>query len=247
MFEVLLDPTNLVALLTLTILEIVLGIDNVIFIAIVTGGLPENQREKAQKLGLALALVGRIILVLGISWLLALNAPAFTLFGNAFTWTELILIGGGLFLLYKATTEIFKTTELKEEEHIVAAKSSFAATVGQIVVIDVIFALDSVLTAVGLTKQTLLIIIAMTIAILVMMFYATPLSKFIHRHPSLKVLALAFLVLVGAMLLFDGFGEHVERGYVYFAILFSLGVEALNFRREANMKRKLAEKAAAAA
>lgn len=246
MLEVLLDPTNLVALLTLTILEVVLGIDNVIFIAIVTGGLPEDQREKAQKLGLALALVGRIVLVLGISWLLALNAPAFTILGHAFTWTDLILLGGGLFLLYKATTEIFKTTELQEEEHANAAKGSFAAVVGQIVVIDVIFALDSVLTAVGLTQQTLLIIIAMTIAILVMMFYATPLSKFIHEHPSLKVLALAFLVLVGVMLFMDGFGEHIERGYVYFAILFSLGVEALNFRREANMKRKLAEKAAAA-
>jgi predicted tellurium resistance membrane protein TerC len=240
MFEVLLDPTNLVALLTLTILEIVLGVDNVIFIAIVTGGLPEDQREKAQKLGLSLALVGRIILVLGISWLLALNAPAFTLLGHEFTWTDLILLGGGLFLLYKATTEIFKTTELVEETHGAVLKATFAATVGQIVVIDVIFALDSVLTAVGLTKETLLIIIAMTIAILVMMFYATPLSRFIHAHPSLKVLALAFLVLVGVMLFLDGFGEHIERGYVYFAILFSLGVEALNFRRQTNLERKLA-------
>ncbi len=247
MLEVLMDPTNLVALFTLTILEIVLGVDNVIFIAIITGGLPEDKREVAQKLGLALALIGRIGLVLGISWLLALHEPAFTLLGHGFSWADLILIGGGLFLLYKATTEIFKTTELKEEDHHAAAKASFGAVVMQIVVIDVIFALDSVLTAVGLTKETLLIIIAMTIAIGVMMFFATPMSRFIHKHPSLKVLALAFLVLVGVMLFMDGFGQHIERGFVYFAILFSLGVEALNFRRLSNEQRQLAEKAASGA
>lgn len=239
----LLTVPNFVALLTLTILEIVLGVDNIIFLAIVTAGIPAEKQPFVRRLGLSLALIGRIGMVLGISWLLRLDSELLTLFGHAFSAKDLILLGGGLFLVYKAVTEIYKTTELKEEDEAPkpATAGTMASVIAQIMVVDMIFAIDSVLTAVGLTQQIALIIIAMTIAILAMMFFADPLSNFIEQHPSLKVLALAFLVLVGVLLIADGFGEEIERSYVYFAILFSLGVEALNFRRQANLKRERAE------
>lgn len=234
---------SLIALGTLTILEIVLGVDNVIFLAIVTQNVPRENQRRVRQVGLALALLGRVGMVLGMSWLLSLESGLFTLSGNAFSAKDLILLAGGLFLVYKAVTEIYKTTELRESVDEAAPKatmSGLAAVIAQIVLVDMIFAIDSVLTAVGLTKHIALIIIAMTIAIAVMMFYATPLSEFIERHPSLKMLALSFLVLVGVLLLADGFGEHVNRNYVYFAIIFSLFVEALNFRREANLTREKA-------
>jgi predicted tellurium resistance membrane protein TerC len=238
MLEALLTPAALVGLLTLTILEVVLGVDNVIFLAIVTEPLPAESRPMARKLGLSLALLGRIGMVLGISWLLGLQKGLFTAAGHRFSASDLILIAGGLFLVYKATVEIFNTTELREEQlEMRRAAVSMSGVVAQVVVVDMIFAVDSVLTAVGLTKQVVLIIIAMTIAILVMMFYSGPLSDFIHRHPSVKLLALAFLVVIGIMLILDGFGSHVDRSYVYAAILFALGVEALNFRRRANLER----------
>jgi len=173
-----------------------------------------------------------------------LDTEVLTLLGHSFTVEELILLGGGIFLVYKAVTEIYKTTELREEapEPTAATAGSMAGVIAQIVVVDMIFAIDSVLTAVGLTQEIWIIIVAMTIAIGVMMFFAEPLSRFIHEHPSLKMLALSFLVLVGVLLISDGFGEDINRSYVYFAILFSLGVEALNFRREANLRRQQAEK-----
>jgi predicted tellurium resistance membrane protein TerC len=238
--EALFTAENLVALLSLTILEIVLGVDNIIFLAIVTAGLPEDKQPFARRLGLTLALLGRIIMVLGISWLMQLDTDLFTLMGHTFSLEEVILLGGGIFLVYKAVTEIYKTTELKEEEAEPAATTagSMAGVIAQIVVVDMIFAIDSVLTAVGLTQEVWIIIVAMTIAILVMMFFAEPLSKFINDHPSLKMLALSFLVLVGVLLISDGFGEEINRSYVYFAILFSLAVEALNFRRQANLQRQ---------
>lgn len=243
--EALFSTEGLVALLTLTILEVVLGVDNIIFLAIVTSNLPKDKQPFARKLGLSLALLGRIGLVLGMSWLLKLETELFHALGHGFSAQDLILLAGGLFLVYKAVTEIYKTTELKEE-HAEQPQASTAASMGavifQVVLVDMIFAVDSVLTAVGLTQEVLLIVIAMTIAILAMMFFADPLSDFIHEHPSLKVLALAFLVLVGVLLLSDGFGEEINRNYVYFAILFSLGVESLNFRRQANLERQLREK-----
>lgn len=237
---------SLVALGTLTVLEVVLGVDNVIFLAIVTQDVPREKQEFVRRVGLSLALLGRIVMVLGMSWLLGLDEELFTLAGHAFSAKDLILLGGGLFLTYKAVTEIYKTTELKEDEEAAEdeAKPSaktIAGVVAQVVVVDMVFAIDSVLTAVGLTQQVLLIIIAMTIAILVMMFYATPLSDFIEKHPSVKMLALSFLVLVGVLLIADAFGEEINRSYVYFAILFSLAVEALNFRREANLRREQGE------
>ncbi len=234
---------NLVALGTLTILEIVLGVDNIIFLAIVTQDIPRERQPMVRRLGLSLALIGRVGMVLGMSWLLGLETELFTLFGHTFSAKDVILLGGGLFLTYKAVTEIYKTTELREDTEQAEAKPSrgtLAGVVVQIVIVDMIFAIDSVLTAVGLTQEIVLIIIAMTIAILVMMFFADPLSNFIQGHPSLKVLALAFLVLVGVLLISDGFGEEINRNYVYFAILFSLGVEALNFRRQANLAREQA-------
>ncbi len=235
---------NLVALLTLTILEIVLGVDNIIFLAIVTQDVPKEKQEFVRRLGLGLALIGRIGMVLGLSWLLGLDAELFTIAGHAFSAKDVILLAGGLFLTYKATTEIFKTTELKDvegEEVVKPSKSSMAGVVAQIVVVDMVFAIDSVLTAVGLTQQYILIIIAMTIAIVAMMFFATPLADFIHEHPSIKMLALAFLVLIGVLLIAEGMGEEIDRNYVYFAILFSLGVEALNFRRSANLMKQQRE------
>lgn len=232
----------LIALLTLTILEIVLGVDNIIFLAIVTADVPEAQKVSVRRLGLGLALIGRILMVLGLTWLLGLDKGLFGLLGHDFSAKDLILLAGGLFLTYKAVTEIYKVTELKEDDEGAqkpdkASVGNMAGVVLQIIVVDMVFAIDSVLTAVGLTQEYVLIIIAMTIAILVMMFFAGPLADFIHKHPSLKMLALAFLVLVGVLLIADGFGEEIERNYVYFAILFSLGVEALNFRRYANAER----------
>ncbi len=237
-------PENLVALVTLTILELVLGVDNVIFLAIVTQDVPLEKRDRIRKLGLGLALIGRIVMVLGISWLLGLDETLFTLMGHAFSIKDVILLSGGLFLTYKAVTEIYKATELKEEEAEAPAKPTVAGMAGvvtQIVVVDMVFAIDSVLTAVGLTSETWIIIVAMTIAIVSMMFYAGKLADFIEEHPSLKMLALSFLVLVGVLLIADAFGEELDRNYVYFAILFSLGVEALNFRRSANLQREKAK------
>lgn len=240
----LLTPENLVALLTLTILELVLGVDNVIFLAIVTQDVPAEKRDFVRKLGLGLALIGRIVMVFGISWLLGLDEALFTFLGHPFSIKDVILLGGGLFLTYKAVTEIFKATELKEEEEQAPAKPTVGGMAGvilQIVVVDMVFAIDSVLTAVGLTSEMWIIIIAMTIAIVSMMFYAGKLADFIEEHPSLKMLALAFLVLIGVLLIADAFGEELDRNYVYFAILFSLGVEALNFRRQANLQRQKRE------
>ena len=236
--DALLDPVNLLALLTLTLLEIVLGIDNVVFIAIITDSLPAERRNFARRLGLGLALFGRVAMVLGVSWLLTLEHPLFTVLEHEITFSGLILLGGGLFLLYKAVREIFNVTELHEAEHgEVKPRTSIAAVIAQIVVIDMIFAIDSVLTAVGMTTEVVLIIAAIAIAIGVMMFYAGPVAEFISKHASVKLLALAFLVLIGVMLILEGVGEPIERTTVYVAILFAVGVEYLNFRRRRNLQR----------
>ncbi len=237
--ELFLDPSTWLALFTLTILEIVLGIDNVVFIAIVANTLPEEKRDLARRLGLGLALFGRVGLVLGVSALLSLEHPLFTLFEEEYSISDLILIAGGLFLLYKAVREIFNTTELRgQEQGEVRRRVSVTGVVAQIVVVDMIFAIDSVLTAIGLTKQIVLIIIAIAIAIGVMLFYAGPVARFIERHASVKLLALAFLVLIGVMLILEGVGKPIDRTTVYVAITFALLVEYLNFRRRKNLQRK---------
>ena len=225
------SPEALVALLTLTVLEIVLGIDNVIFISILVQRLPAGQRDRARYIGLGLAMGMRIALLLTISWIIGLTQPAFTL-GREFSWRDLILIGGGLFLLWKATTEIHESLE-GEEAHgptAGAATASFGATLVQIVLLDIVFSLDSVLTAVGLVDEVPIMIAAVVIAVAVMLVASGPLAKFVHDHPTVKMLALAFLLLIGVTLVADGFGLHIDKAYIYAAMGFSVFVEALNLR-----------------
>jgi predicted tellurium resistance membrane protein TerC len=221
---------NLIALVTLTALEVVLGIDNIVFLAILSGKLPPATRGKARKLGLSMALIMRVLLLLSIKWVMGLTEPLFTLWHD-WTGRDLILLSGGLFLLVKATLEIHEKLEGHAGEHgpkKVAA--SFGAVVLQIALIDLVFSLDSVITAVGMAKRIEVMIAAVVIAILIMMWFAGPVSDFVERHPTIKMLALAFLLLIGVMLVAESFGKHIERGYVYFAMAFSLFVEMLNIR-----------------
>ena len=230
--ELLSQPETYVALVTLTALEIVLGIDNVIFISILIQRLPAAQRDRARLIGLGLAMGMRILLLLTISWIIGLTAPAFTVLSNEFSWRDIILIGGGLFLLWKATTEIHES--LEGAEHTADAGAVATATMSgvlvQIVLLDVVFSLDSVLTAVGLVDEIPVMIAAVVIAIGVMLFASGPLSAFVNRHPSVKMLALSFLLLIGVTLVADGFGFHIDKAYIYAAMGFSVFVEALNLR-----------------
>ena len=228
----LLTPESLIALLTLTILEIVLGIDNVIFISILVQRLPAERRDQARLIGLGLAMGMRILLLLTISWIIGLTAPALTLAGNEFSWRDLILIGGGLFLLWKATTEIHESLE-GEEGHAAEAGgkvASFGGVLIQIVLLDIVFSLDSVLTAVGLVDEVAIMIVAVVISVGVMLVASGPLAKFVHAHPTVKVLALSFLLLIGVTLVADGFGFHIDKAYIYAAMGFSVLVEGLNLR-----------------
>jgi predicted tellurium resistance membrane protein TerC len=226
-------PETWVALLTLTLLEIVLGIDNVIFISILVQRLPAAQRDQARLIGLGLAMGMRILLLLTISWIIGLTQPLVSLFGRDLSWRDVILIGGGLFLLWKATNEIHESLE-GEEAHASATSvgtASLAAVLFQIVLLDIVFSLDSVLTAVGMVDEVLVMIVAVVIAVGVMLFASGPLSRFVHEHPSVKMLALSFLLLIGVTLIADGFGLHIDKAYIYVAMGFSVFVEALNLRR----------------
>jgi predicted tellurium resistance membrane protein TerC len=236
------DPNIWASLLTLTFLEIVLGIDNIIFLSIITERVAENRRLLAQRLGLGLALFGRLALLAGIVWLTKLTAPLFEIFELEVSWRDIILLGGGLFLLAKATSEIHHTVEGEEEKHGAGKATSFAAAIAQILVIDVVFSLDSVITAVGMTDHLPIMVAAVVIAIAVMMFAATPISNFIRRHPTTKMLALSFLLLIGVALVADALHFHVPRGYLYFAIAFSMLVELLNLA--AMRRRKKARESA---
>jgi predicted tellurium resistance membrane protein TerC len=230
--ELLTNPETWVALLTLTVLEIVLGIDNVIFISILVQRLPMADRDRARLIGLGLAMGMRILLLLTISWIAGLTQPVFTIAGHDFSWRDLILIGGGLFLLWKATTEIHEALE-GEGEHAVEAGSagaSFGGVLFQIVLLDIVFSLDSVLTAVGLVDEVAIMIAAVVIAVGVMLVASGPLAKFVHAHPTVKMLALAFLMLIGVTLAADGLGFHIPKDYIYAAMGFSVLVEALNLR-----------------
>ncbi len=223
------DPQVWASLLTLTALEIVLGIDNLIFIAILADRLPEHQRHRARRLGLALALFVRLGLLSSISWIFGLTAPLFELFGHDFSWRDLILIGGGLFLLFKGTREIHERIEGDEEEEAShRGRASFAGVIVQILVLDVVFSLDSVITAVGMANQLWVMATAVIIAVLIMLLAAGPVSGFVNRHPTVKMLALSFLLLIGMTLLADGVGFHLPKGYIYAAIAFSILVETLN-------------------
>jgi predicted tellurium resistance membrane protein TerC len=232
----LLTTENLVALLTLSALEIVLGIDNIVFISILTGKLEPEQRPKARQIGLALAMGTRILLLMTLSWVAKLTTPLFGLWGHQVSGRDLTLLLGGLFLIAKATWEIHD--KLEGAEHELAggkrARPSFASILAQILVLDIVFSLDSVITAVGMSRSLAVMVTAVVVAVLVMMVFAGRISAFIERHPTLKMLALSFLLLIGVMLLAEGFGKHVEKGYIYAAMAFSLFVEMLNIR----MRRK---------
>lgn len=237
------SPEIWVAFLTLTALEIVLGIDNIIFISILVGRLPKEQQPKARFFGLALAMGTRILLLLSITWVMRLTADLFTVLDQGISGRDLILFFGGLFLLFKSTMEIWHSLEgeVEEAQGGSAKKAGFMGVILQIAVIDIIFSLDSVITAVGLVQNVPVMIAAIVISVLVMMLSAGTISDFIDKHPSLKVLALSFLIVVGTLLVAEAFGQHVPKGYVYFAMIFSLTVEALNIRMRTAMKRKLNE------
>jgi predicted tellurium resistance membrane protein TerC len=221
----------LIALLTLTFLEIVLGIDNIIFISIVTNRLPQEEQKRARLIGLSLAMIFRVVLLLGITWLIGFSAPLFAVAGIAFSGRDLILLAGGLFLLAKSTMEIHHKVEgVADRPGIEAKKASLASTLVQIVLLDLVFSFDSILTAVGLTNNIPVMIAAVIISILVMMLFAGKISDFINKHPSLQILALSFLILIGFMLTIEAFDQHVPKGYIYFAVFFSMMVEILNMR-----------------
>jgi predicted tellurium resistance membrane protein TerC len=228
--EAIFTPENLIALLTLTALEIVLGIDNIVFISILADRLPKNQQERGRRAGLALALVSRILLLLSLSWIISLTKPLFTVFSLDISGRDLILLIGGLFLLAKSTIEIHDKLEGKEGHETVKGGVTFASVIIQIGLLDMVFSLDSVITAVGMAKEVYVMITAVIIAVLIMMWAATPLSKFVNEHPTVKILALSFLLLIGMSLVMEGLNQHISKGYIYFAMGFSVFVEILNLR-----------------
>jgi predicted tellurium resistance membrane protein TerC len=255
--EILADPQVWLAFATLTALEIVLGIDNIIFISILVGRLPKQQQARGRTIGLALAMLTRIMLLLSITWVMGLSADLFEIFSVGISGRDLILIGGGLFLLAKSTLEIHSSLEGEELEHGSKAAASFAGVITQIAIIDIVFSLDSVITAVGMADHVEVMIAAVVIAVLVMMFMAAPISNFVDRHPTIKILALSFLVLIGVALVGEGVGEdfgfHIPKGYIYFAMAFSVVVELLNMRlrrrqaKPVKLRKRLDDEAAAAA
>jgi predicted tellurium resistance membrane protein TerC len=240
MFEWISSPEAWVSLATLTALEIVLGIDNIIFISVLVGRLPKHQRGFARTTGLALAMLTRLALLFSIVWVVSLTEPWFTLLGESISGRDIILIGGGLFLMAKATHEIHMSLEGTEEEE---AKLNMTATLGstliQIAILDIVFSLDSVITAVGLADHVSIMAIAIIIAVLIMLFAAKPIGEFVDGHPTVKMLALAFLIMVGVTLMIEGFDVHVPKGYIYFAMAFSIGVEMLNLRLRERQSRPL--------
>lgn len=242
-FSVILEPSGLAALVTLTAMEIVLGIDNIVFISILANKLPANQQARARTIGLALAMFGRLALLFSISWVMSLTNTLFSLpsFGilseeaAAISGRDIILILGGAFLIYKATTEIHDRLEGEEHNPDAGKKSlTFGAVIFQILLLDIVFSLDSVITAVGMAEHIQVMIVAVVLAVGVMMLSAGKISDFIHKHPTVKMLALAFLLLIGVTLLADGFGQHVSKGYIYAAMAFSVFVELLNLRSKKN-------------
>jgi len=242
--EFLANPEIWIALATLTALELVLGIDNIIFISILAGKLPAEQRDKARRVGIVLAAVTRLGLLLAIAWIVGLTAPLFSLFGHAFSWRDLILIGGGLFLIGgglfligKATHEIHQKLEGATEQVTVgAAAATFGGVIAQIMLLDIVFSLDSIITAVGMVDERWVMVAAILASIGFMLVFARPIGEFVERHPTVKVLALSFLIMIGLVLVADGFGQHIPKGYIYAAMAFSVFVELINLwiRQRAN-------------
>jgi predicted tellurium resistance membrane protein TerC len=238
------SPTAWVALATLIVMEIVLGIDNLIFISILTNKLPEQHRAKARRIGISMALVLRLGLLSTIAFIVQLTAPVFEVFGQAFSWKDMILIAGGLFLVWKATTEIHHSMDPEPEEKETSAGNvvaiGFAAAIGQILLLDLVFSIDSIITAVGMTEHLPIMIIAVVTSVIVMLVAAEPLAKFINDNPTVVMLALGFLIMIGMTLIAEGFGAHVPKGYVYAAMAFSAAIECLNIARRNRHKRLLA-------
>ena len=230
MMELLSNPQTWIAFVTLTLLELVLGIDNIIFISILVDKLPEARRETARRLGLFMAMFMRIGLLLVLAWIIGLVTPLFSAFGKDISGRDLILILGGLFLVWKSTTEIHHSIEGVEEQHASAGRASFSAVILQIMLVDLVFSLDSIITAVGMVDDVRVMIAAVIASVGLMMVFAGPIGRFVSAHPTIKMLALSFLVVVGVVLVSEGFGTHVPKGYVYFAMAFSLCVEMLNIR-----------------
>ena len=237
MLDVLFTSEGLTALVTLTAMEVVLGIDNVVFIAILAGKLPTAQQGYARRLGLSLALIIRIGLLFTISWMMGLTVPFVSVLGHGVSGRDLILLGGGLFLIFKATWEIYDKLEAAHVEGVTGkGRGVFIAVLVQILLLDIVFSVDSVITAVGMANDLAIMVTAMVLAMLVMLAAAGPLSGFVERHPSVKILALAFLLLIGVMLVAEGMGSHVPKGYIYFAMAFSLFIELLNLRYRAKRR-----------
>ncbi len=224
------DPQALAAFLTLTALELVLGIDNVIFISILAGKLPSHQQKRARTIGLALAMVMRIALLFSLSWIIRLTAPLFAVMGHEISGRDLILIAGGLFLIGKSTHEIHQRLEGDEGHASSRVAPSFAGVITQILVLDIVFSLDSVITAIGMVDRIGIMVAAVVVSVILMLAFAGALNAFVHRHPTFKILALSFLLLIGVTLLMEGFEQHISKGYIYFAMAFSIGVEIINLR-----------------
>jgi predicted tellurium resistance membrane protein TerC len=219
-----------VALVTLTVLEVVLGVDNIIFISILSAKLRKEQQKRARRVGLIAAMLMRILLLLGISWIVGLTQPLFGVWGKEFSGRDVIMIGGGLFLLAKATYEIHDKLEGAEDHATGRTAASFGSVIFQVMLLDIVFSLDSVITAVGMADDVRVMIAAVVLSVLVMMLAAEPISRFVETHPTIKILALSFLLLIGISLVADGFGSHIEKGYIYFAMGFSVFVEMINIR-----------------
>lgn len=230
------EPQAWISLLTLTLLEIVLGIDNIVFISILASKLPPEQQAKARKIGLALALITRILLLLGLSFMVRLTHPLFHVAGFGLSGRDLILLAGGAFLLYKATHEIHARLEGEDGESAARIAPTFTAVIVQIMLLDIVFSLDSVITAVGMVDEIPVMIIAVIIAVGIMLVASGPISRFVEAHPTVKMLALSFLLLVGFTLIVEGLHHHIPKGYIYFAMAFSIGVEALNLRASKKAK-----------
>ncbi len=229
--EWLTDPQIWIALVTLTALEIVLGIDNIIFISILTGKLPPDRQKRGRLIGLQMAMITRIALLFSLTWIMRLTAPLFTLLENEISGRDIILVVGGLFLLAKSTMEIHDRLEGEEEGHGGGrAKVSFSSVIVQIALLDIVFSLDSVITAIGMTSHLWVMVVAVVAAVAVMMVSSGFISDFVHRHPTVKILALSFLILIGVTLIAEGFDQHIPKGYIYFAMAFSVFVEVLNLR-----------------
>jgi predicted tellurium resistance membrane protein TerC len=228
--EILTDPQAWLAFVTLTLLEIVLGIDNIIFITILVGRLPKTQQPRGRTIGLALAMVTRVLLLLSITAIMKLSANLFTVLGQGVSGRDLVLMAGGLFLLAKSTMEIHSSLEGDEHERSVRSRATFISIVTQIAIIDIVFSLDSVITAVGMVDYVQVMIAAVIVAVIIMMFLAGPIGDFVDRHPTIKMLALSFLIMIGMALIGEGIGFHIPKGYIYFAMAFSVGVEMLNIR-----------------